>query len=109
MRDPMNKILTIIEKLRELDQSASITQVHTLIYIATKKDRGEITQADLAETLRISQGMISRYLKALSTRTEDGPRLLSLERDPEDDTRKTIQLTPRGMKLVEDIITILKA
>lgn len=105
-KDPLHDLWLVADKFREIDDTIPIRWVQTFLYIAMHYDSEDLSQARISEVLGAAQGVVSKFLHKMSDK--GGIGLLRMERDPQDDRRKNIELTAKGKKLMHDITTILK-
>ncbi len=103
--DPLHSLWLVADKFREVDDTIPIRWVQTFLYIAMHRDSDDLSQARISEVLGAAQGVVSKFLNKMSD--QGGIGLLHMERDKADDRRKSIELTPKGKKLRNDIQTIL--
>ncbi len=105
-KDPLHTTWLIADKFREIDDTIPIRWIQTFLYVAQREDSEDLTQARIGDALGCAQGVVSKFLRKMSDEGE-GLGLLRMKRDPLNDSRKTIELTPKGRKLLEDIKIIV--
>ena len=106
IKDPLHTTWLITDKFREVDETIPIRWIQTFLYVAMHQGSDDLTQYRIAEALNTPQGVVSKFIAKMSDK--GGIGLLHLERDPTNDSRKTITLTGKGKKLLNDIQTILQ-
>jgi DNA-binding MarR family transcriptional regulator len=105
-KDPLHTLWLVADKFREIDDTIPIRWIQTFLYVAQHIDSEDLTQARIADALGAAEGVVSKFLLKMSD--QGGLGLLRRERDPQDDRRKTITLTAKGKKLLNDVQTIIK-
>ena len=110
----LSKTLQLMEIFRSLDPTSEITlgEVATLIHVALaeQRDGSSVSITELADKAAVSLASSSRYVKALSTQDRQGREglgLISSVRDPADDRRKIVTMTPEGNKVLAKVIKIM--
>ena len=111
----LSKTIQLLEIFRSLDPTTEITlgEVASLIQIAIaeQRDGSSVTITELADKAGVSLASSSRYVKALSTQDRQGREglgLVSSVRDPSDDRRKIVTMTPDGNKVLANVIKIME-
>jgi DNA-binding MarR family transcriptional regulator len=107
-----NKILQALDVIRNLDFEMPIGQAVSLFLIAQgeTKDDGGLTVTELGTKGGFALATASRYMKALADkdrRGDPGLGLVSHDRDPYDERRKVLRLTPRGLSVITQIQKVL--
>lgn len=72
----------------------------TFLHVATFEN---LTQAELAKKIGVTQAAISRHVQALTKRGKLQLDLITMYEDSEDYRRKFLKLTARGIALVETL------
>jgi DNA-binding MarR family transcriptional regulator len=99
------------DKFREQSEYINVRWMQTFLYVAMHLDSEDMTQERIANALGLTQNLLSRIITGLSDRVvngEPGIGLLKYTRDPTNEARKVIELTPKGRKLLADLQLIMK-
>lgn len=67
------------------------------LLVLNKKDK--ITQTELAESLKITEGLVTRVLKRLEKN-----QYVTREVNPKNKRKKIISITPKGKKIAQEVI-----
>ena len=98
--------LKIVEAVRSVDPEFAIQQLACLMYIAANE--GCMVQ-DMADGLDMTQSSASRNVFALSKvhrLGKEGYNLVVSEADPAERRRKLLYLTPKGKKVVKNLLNV---
>ena len=103
-----SRALQILNVFRDMDPDMPMGQAVSFLLIAggETKEGGGITITELSERGEFALSSSSRYVKALGTkdrRGEPGQEVVSAPRDPLDERRKVLRLTPKGRRVLEKI------
>lgn len=110
-RHTLNKARALLDIFRTIDinTETTISEAMSLILIALGEDRsgGGLTITDLGKVGEFSLASSSRYVKSLSVQDRQGRTGLGLVtafRDPTDDRRKVLRISPEGAAVISKII-----
>ena len=110
----ISRALQILNVFRDLDADMPMGQAVSLLLIAygETKEGGGLTVTDLGEKGDFALSSASRYMKALGRKNrhgEPGADVVSDARDPLDERRKVLRLTPKGSRIIEKIQQLIGA
>lgn len=110
-RATLNKVISLLGIFRGLDVNTetTISEAMSLLLIALGEDRmgGGLTVTDLGKLGEFSLASSSRYVKALSTQDRQGRTglgLVTAMRDPVDDRKKVLRISPQGSDVITKVI-----
>ena len=108
----VSKALQIMGLFRELNQDMPIGEVVSFLTIATKETQngGGLTVTELGVQGGFSLASASRYMRSLSSKNRQGGEghgVVTDLRDPMDDRRKVLRISPKGQEIVASIHRIL--
>lgn len=100
-----NRVLQVLDIFRELDSDMPMGEAVALVVIALGETRqdGGLTVTELGQRGGFALASASRYMKSLgrkNRRGEMGHEVVVDVRDPMDDRRKILRLTPKGSRLI---------
>ena len=108
LTDPKaERVLTFVNKLRELEDEFPAQLAATLFYIASHKD---CHKQAMEEDLEFSNASGSRNTDRLSAQhrlNKPGLDLITKEQDPGNRRRLQLAMTPQGQALVDSLLSIL--
>lgn len=114
-RRALNKAISLLEIFRRIDVNTetTISEAISLILISLGEDKsgGGLTVTDLGKQGEFSLASSSRYVKSLSIQDRQGRAGLGLVtafRDPADDRRKVLRISPEGSVVVFSIINTVE-
>lgn len=104
----LSRALQILNVFRDMDPDMPMGQAVSLLLIASGETRegGGLTVTDLSEKGDFALSSASRYMKALGKKDRHGragEEVVSDARDPMDERRKVLRLTPKGRRVVDKI------
>lgn len=112
----LNKMVQLLDIFRTLDPLTDTTIGEAVallnIAISEQKNGDAITITELSEKSGFSLASSSRYVKSLSTQDRQGREGLGLvdsSRDPLNDRRKLLTITPEGAKVLSKVIKIMES
>jgi DNA-binding MarR family transcriptional regulator len=108
MLKELSRLSTALSTVRVLDDSMPVQTLAVLIEVAKTPT---ISVSELASKVGIAQSSASRNVAALSDwhwLKKPGLGLVVTDLDPMDQRKKFVRLTPKGQKLVDNIVTIMK-
>jgi DNA-binding MarR family transcriptional regulator len=96
------------------DGKMTIGEAFSLLVIASgeSKDGAGITVTELGVRGKFALSSASRYVGSLGKEDrhgKPGAELITAPRDPNDDRRKILRLTPKGHRMVDEITNIVRA
>lgn len=95
--------LRSLQRLRDLHEDFTALQLQILLLIAETPD---ITQVDIHKAVGVTDSAISRNIALLSSvgsRSRDGLGLIDFRTNPVDRRERFLTLTPRGVRLINDM------
>lgn len=112
-RVSISRALKLLALFRDMDVDMPMGEAVSLLLIAQgeTKEGGGLTVTELKDRGEFALSSASRYMKALAKKDRHGrpgQELVTDPRDPFDERRKVLCLTPKGRRLVEQINTILR-
>lgn len=105
----ISKAIQLLDVFRDLDSEMPIGQAFSLLLIAQgeTEEGGGLTVTDLSRQGQFALSSSSRYVQCLGGRKDrhgrPGQELVSDPRDPADDRRKVLRLTPKGNRIISRI------
>ena len=107
-RIAVNQALQVLEIFRDLDQEMPIGEAVSFLLIANGQTRagGGLTVTELGRLGGFALATASRYMKSLSLknrRGEPGHEIVTDERDPLDERRKVLRISPKGGRVIHRI------
>lgn len=114
-RVALNRLLTILNTFRDLypTKDVQIGEVISLLLIALGETQdGGLTVTDLKNKGEFALATASRYMHSLSDADRNGNPghlLVTGERDPKNDSRKILRVTPKGSLLLSSIVNTITA
>ena len=110
----VGKALQIMGLFRELNQDMPIGEVVSFLTIAAAETQsGEgLTVTELGQRGEFSLASASRYMRSLSSKNRQGGaghEVVTDARDPLDDRRKVLRISPKGYGIIANIRKILES
>lgn len=107
-RVAVNKAIQVLEIFRELDSDMPMGEAISFLLIAQGEtpDGGGLTVTELKDRGGFALASASRYMKSLGRKNrhgEPGHELVTDERDPVDERRKTLRISPKGTRVIAKI------
>lgn len=107
-RIAVNKALQVLEIFRTLNTEMPIGEAVSflLIAIGETKDGGGLTITELKEKGDFALATSSRYTQSLSLKDRHGRpghEIITSVRDPLDDRRKILRISPKGSRIIQQI------
>ncbi|MDX0260538.1 winged helix DNA-binding protein [Sinorhizobium meliloti] len=103
----VRRLITVLEEFRKFDPEM---QAQAIVLFLTVVSRPGITMKELIQATGLASSSVSRNVSAFSERHrngEPGHNLLRSYEDPADRRTKRIELTPKGRRVYETLITIM--
>lgn len=106
------KALGVLETFRVLDADMSIGEAVAFLLVALGETGGEggLTVTEIGQQGGFSLASASRYIQSLNKKNRhgrDGHELVTDPRDPMDDRRKVLRLTPKGRRILSQIDAVI--
>ena len=97
-----------LDLFRDIDSGMTVGEIAAFLLIAQgeTKDGGGLTVEELMKAGEFALSSASRYSNGLAEKNrkgEPGRQLVTNFRDPADDRRKVLRLTPKGARLIQQI------
>lgn len=110
----VRKAIQLLEVFRSIDENIPIGEVISFLLIAQgETNDGEgLTITELGKAGGFSLSSASRYMQSLNMKNRHGRQgheLINDPRDPNDERRKILQVTPKGRRIVGLINTAFRA
>jgi DNA-binding MarR family transcriptional regulator len=94
--------------LREIEGAPRLTTELAKVFLSVAL-RPNLTMAELASALYLEQSVCSRRVGALASYRGEGHGLLTAIEDPRDRRRKIIELTAKGQRIADEVLTRVQA
>jgi DNA-binding MarR family transcriptional regulator len=104
----LGRLSTALSAVRTLDDSMPVQTLAVFLEVAKNP---QISVTELATKCGLAQSSASRNVAALSDwhwLKKPGLGLVITDLDPMDMRKKFVKLTPKGQKLVDNIVTVMK-
>ena len=111
-RISISRALKLLAVFRDMDADMPMGEAVSLLLIAQgeTKEGGGLTVTDLRDRGEFALSSASRYMRALAKKDRHGrpgQELVADSRDPLDERKKVLRLTPKGRRVIEQINTIV--
>ena len=107
----VRRAIQLLEIFRSIDADMPIGEAMSLLLIAQGETRdGGLTVTELNQKGDFALSSASRYMQSLNMKNRHGRaghELVTDPRDPNDERRKVLQLTPKGRRIIGIVTTIL--
>jgi len=103
----LNKLRLALEALASDERDRHMNAAEMQVFLWSAIQPG-ITQKELAERVEIAQSETSRIVTLFSAYKGQGYGLLRSEEDPHERRRKVVCLTPKGERIADNIVELLK-
>lgn len=107
-----NRVLQVLDIFRDLDADMPIGEAVSFAHIALGETQGGggLTVTELGERGGFALASASRYMKSLGKKNrhgDPGHEVVADTRDPLDERRKVLRLTPKGHRIVQRMKSVV--